>query len=469
MTDLDTTDATRLRSRIPLLLACGGPFLAFLDVTITNLALPDIATDFHVGVGSLTWVVTLYTIFFAALLAPAGGFADVISRQRLFVIGVATFTAASFVAAVAPTYAVLIAARGVQGIGAAVLIPASLALVLADTAPERRTAAIGLWSASGALAAAFGPALGGVVVDSAGWRWLFLLNLPIGLGLLYAATKLHTPRPEGGRVPDLIGTTLVTGSVGLLILAITKGQDWGWDGTATIMTFVAAALTGIIALARSARHPQPAIDTSLWANPTYAMANIVSLLYGIALYASLILGVLFLVNVWGYSELKAGFAMTPAAVITAVAAVVIGSLKRRPDPRLLVLGGGIVLAFSWSVVAVVLDAEPAFLALWLPVGVALGIGFGVMTVGISSAAALSVAPTRFASATGLNVAARQVGGAIGVAVLGVILAASTPADGLDPYRVLYWLVAGAAILAGVLGLRLLLAPAAPPAEPRPEI
>jgi len=462
MTDLDTRDAARLHSRIPLLLACGGPFLAFLDVTITNLALPDIATDFHVRVGALTWVVTLYTVFFAALLAPAGGFADIISRQRLFVIGVGTFTAASFVAAVAPTYGTLIAARGVQGVGAAILIPASLALVLADTAPERRTAAIGLWSASGALAAAFGPALGGVVVDSVGWRWLFLLNLPIGLGLLYAATKLRTPRPEGGRLPDLLGTALVTGAVGLLILAITKGQDWDWASPATITAFGAAGLTGVLALLRSVQHPRPAIDTTLWSNPTYAMANVVSLLYGIALYASLILGVLFLVNVWGYSELKAGFAMTPGAAITAVSAVAIGNLKRRPDARTLVLGGGVVLAASWAVVALALDSEPDFVALWLPVGVALGIGFGAMTVGISSAAALSVAPTRFASATGLNVAARQVGGAIGVAVLGVILAAAAPADGLGPYRTLYWLIAVAAIVAGVLGLRLVLAPTPSP-------
>jgi hypothetical protein len=260
-------------------------------------------------------------------------------------------------------------------------------------------------------------------------------------------------------MPDLPGTVLVTGSVGLLILAITKGQEWDWDSAATIGTFAAAVVAGVAALTRSVRHPRPAIDTTLWASRTYAMANVVSLLYGIALYASLILGVLFLVDVWGYSELRAGFAMTPGAALTAVSAVAIGNLERRPDPRLLVLGGGIVLAASWAVVAVALDSEPAFLTLWLPVGVALGAGFGAMTVGISSAAALSVAPTRFASATGLNVAARQVGGAIGVAVLGVILAASTLADGLDPYRTLYWLIAGAAGVAGVLGLRLVLAPA----------
>src|SRR5215207_8477028 len=155
-------------SRIPLLLACGGSFLAFLDVTITNLAVPDLAGDFSVGVTSLSWVVTLYTILFAALLAPAGRLADVVGRRRLFVAGVTTFTAASLVAAVAPTFGVLLAARAVQGVGAALLMPASLAFVLADTPPTQRTAAIGLWSASASAAAALGPAVGGVLVDTLG-------------------------------------------------------------------------------------------------------------------------------------------------------------------------------------------------------------------------------------------------------------------------------------------------------------
>lgn len=463
MTHLDLPDDVRpTRSRIPLLLACGGPFLAFLDVTITNLALPDIARDFHVGVGSLTWVVTLYTIFFAALLAPAGGFADVISRRRLFITGVVAFTAASFVAAIAPTYGTLLVARSIQGVGAAILIPASLALVLVDTAPERRTAAIGLWSASGALAAALGPALGGVVVDGAGWRWLFLINLPIGLGLLLAATRLRASEAVGERMPDLFGTALLTGSVGLLILAITKGQEWSWDSGATIGVFAAAVVGGAAVIVRSRRHPRPAIDTTLWSSRTYATANVVSLLYGVALYGSMLLAVLFLIQAWDYSSLQAGFAMTPGAVMTAVAGVSIGKLDRRPSARALTLGGAVLMAASWIVIAMTLDRDPAFLALWLPSGIVLGVGIGAMTVGISSAAALSVSPHRFASATGLNVAARQVGGAVGVAVLGVVLASSAPQDGLEPYRQLFWLVAVTALVGGLLGLRLVLPP--PPGQ-----
>jgi MFS family permease len=163
-----------------LLLACGGSFLAFLDVTITNLAVPDLAGDFSIGVTSLSWVVTLYTIMFAALVAPAGRLADVVGRVRLFVAGVTIFTGASLLAGLAPTFALLLVARTVQGAGAALLIPASLAVVLADTPPAHRPSAIGLWSASASLAAAAGPGLGGVGVDVFGWRSLFFINVPVG-------------------------------------------------------------------------------------------------------------------------------------------------------------------------------------------------------------------------------------------------------------------------------------------------
>src|SRR4051812_5570567 len=209
-------------SRLPLLLACGGSFLAFLDVTITNLAVPDLAGDFSAGVTSLSWVVTLYTILFAAVLAPAGRLADVVGRRRLFVAGVATFTAASLLAALAPSLGVLLAARAVQGVGAALLMPASLAFVLADTPPAQRPMAIGLWSASASVAAAAGPALGGVLVDSVGWRSLFCINVPIGIWLVWRTRRLPAAAERGGRLPDAVGTVLLAAGVGLVVLGVTE-------------------------------------------------------------------------------------------------------------------------------------------------------------------------------------------------------------------------------------------------------
>jgi MFS family permease len=293
-----TVEAPRAASRLPLLLACCASFLAFLDVTIANLAVPDMARDFGEGVRPLSWVVTLYTIPFAALLAPAGRLADVVGRRPLFAVGVSTFTAASLLAALAPGLPLLLVARAAQGVGAALLMPASLAFVLADTPAERRRAAVGLWSASAALAAAAGPALGGVLVDAFGWRALFCITLPLGAWMAVRSLRVSAGGAGRGRVPDVAGTVLLTAAVALLVLGLTEAQRWGWGSAATIASFAGALVAGRAALARSAHHPSPAVEVGLWRNRTYAAANGVSVLFGAGLLASLLLGVVFLVEVW---------------------------------------------------------------------------------------------------------------------------------------------------------------------------
>ena len=457
------------RPRVPLLLACGGSFLAFVDVTIANLAVPDLATDFGEDVAALSWVVTLYTILFAALLAPAGRLADVIGRRRLFVGGVTTFTAASALAAAAPVFEVLLVARAVQGAGAAAMMPASLAFVLSDTPPERRLVAIGLWSASASVAAAAGPALGGVLVDAFDWRALFLINVPLGGWLAWRSWRLPAVEATGGHAPDVLGTALVAASVGLLVLAVTEGQDWGWGDPETIGCLVAAVIVGAVAITRSWRHERPAIETGLWKNRTYAAANVVSALFGVALYASLLLGVLYLVDVWGYSELEAGFAMTPAAVASAAVGIAIGRSARKPSARALVFAGGLLVAAASAALALWLPPDPHYVTAWLIPGLGLGVGMGAVSVGVSTAAALSAGPERFAAATGLNIAARQVGGALGVAALAVLLDGITPADGIDPYLAVYWMMAAASVGVAFAGLRLVLPPpsATPVATARP--
>jgi EmrB/QacA subfamily drug resistance transporter len=448
-------------SKLPLALACGGSFLAFVDVTITNLAVPELAGDFNVGVGSLSWVVTLYTVLFASLLAPAGRLADVLGRRRLFALGVGVFTLASALAAAAPSFAVLLVARGAQGIGAALLMPASLAFVLADTAPARRPLAIGLWSASASVAAAAGPALGGVLVDLLGWRALFCLNLPIGTWLFWRTLRLPALAERTGRLPDLAGAGLVFGAVGLLVLGITEAPSWGWTDPRTLAALVGALLVTVAALLRAAAHEAPAIEMALWRNRTYAAANLSSLLFGAALYASLLLGVLFLVEAWGYSELEAGLAMTPGAVASAAVGIAIGRVARKPSPRALVFGGGLLIAATSAALALWLPSDPHFLTAWLPGGLGLGLGMGAVSVGVSSAAALSVEPARFAGATGLNIAARQVGGAVGIAVLAAILEGRVAADGIRPFLDVYWMMAAVSLGAGLVGLRLVLAPPQP--------
>ncbi|MEV0385608.1 MFS transporter [Nonomuraea sp. NPDC050643] len=442
---------------IPLLLACGGSFLAFLDVTITNLAVPALAADFGgVDLTALSWVVTLYTVLFAALLAPAGRAADVLGRRRLFVVGVALFTLASLLAALAPTFELLLAARGAQAVGAAALMPASLAFVLADTPAAGRAGAIGLWSAAASVAAAVGPALGGVLVNAFGWRSLFFVNVPAGVALCLLALRLPAVAAVRGRLPDLAGTALLTGGIALLVLGVTHGQSWGWTHGPTLACLLGGAAAVALALVRSSRHAEPAIQIGLWRGRAYASANVVSVLFGVVLYATLLLGVLFLTEVWRYSELEAGLAMTPGAIASAGVGIAVSRLARRPSPRTLTVAGALGLAATSGALALWLPAQPHFLAVWLPAGLISGAAMGAVSVGVSSAAALSVPPADFAAGTGLNIAARQVGGALGVAVLAALLAGHTPADGVPDLARVYLVCAVAAIAAAVAGTRLVL-------------
>ncbi|MEU7859775.1 DHA2 family efflux MFS transporter permease subunit [Nonomuraea sp. NPDC049141] len=444
--------------RLPLLLACGGSFLAFLDVTITNLAVPALAVDFGgVELTSLSWVVTLYTIIFAALLAPAGRMADALGRRRLYAVGVAVFTVASLLAALAPTFGLLLVARGAQAVGAAALMPASLAFVLADTPVARRASAIGLWSAAASVAAALGPALGGVLVDAFGWRSLFFVNVPAGVALWLLALRMPAGVTTRKRLPDVIGTMLLTGGVALLVLGVTQGQSWGWTHGRTLACLLGAVTAVGVSLVRSSRHAEPAVQITLWRVRAYAGANVVSVLFGVALYASLLLCVLFLTEVWHYSELQAGLAMTPGAIASALVGLVVGRIARRPSPRTLTVIGALALAATSGALALWLPAEPDFLGVWLPAGLISGAGMGAVSVGVSSAAALSVPPPSFAAGTGLNIAARQVGGALGVAVLVALFAGHTPADGVSDFTRVYLVCAVASLAAAAVGTRLTLA------------
>jgi EmrB/QacA subfamily drug resistance transporter len=438
-----------------LAIASGAAFLAMLDATVANLAVADLHSDFPaIAIGDLSWVITIYAITFAALLAPGGRFADLLGRRALLAGGAFVFTIMSLAAAVAPTFGILLVARGLQGAGAAAMIPASLAVVLADTPPERRAAAIGAWSAAGALAAAAGPTIGGALVDAAGWRAVFLVTVPAGIALL-AATRLlplSAVRPEGEarpRTPDLLGTLLLAAGVGGVALGVSRGAAWGWGDVRTLAA-IAGGLAGVaVVLVRSRSHPAPAVEVGLWRSRTFALANLASLIYGAVLFSWLLVGVLFLTQVWGYTPLKTGLAMTPGAVAAALVALGCGSLVARHGPRPVVLVGLATLAAAGVWVVLAVDDAPAFVSLWLPAGTLVGVGMGAIATGMSSAAALSVAPAQFAAGVGLNQAARAVGGALGVAAMATILRGTDPAAAasyLGVYEMCIALLGAAAVV-----------------------
>ncbi|MET0524184.1 MAG: MFS transporter [Nocardioides sp.] len=450
-------------SRLPLVLACGGSFLAFIDVTIANLAVPSLAVDYRdAGLDTLSWVVSLYAVAFAAALAPLGRLADVLGRRLLFVGGVSVFTAASLAAALAPNVEVLLVARGVQAVGAAAMIPSSLGIVLAHSAPERRVAALGLWTASASVAAVAGPVVGGALVEVLDWRALFLVNVPLGVVLAAAALRLPRGDRQDGRLPDLAGSLLLGAAVGLVVLAVTEGEDWGWASPAVVVSLVVGVLGLAAVVLRSRRHPVPALEVSLWKNPTYATANLVSVLFGIALYSWLLVTTIFLIEVWGYSALEAGLGMTPGAAASAVVSIGLSRSSRRPSARALVLAGSVALGASGFWLGLGIPAEPAYLVWMVPAGLAGGAGTGAISVGVSSAASLSAPPASFAAATGLNMAARQVGGGLGVGVMVALVAAA----GTDPVagpRSVYLMSAFACVAVAALAPRLrIAAPTAPP-------
>ncbi|MFL5884985.1 MAG: MFS transporter, partial [Thermoleophilaceae bacterium] len=249
-------------------------FLDFLDVTVVNIAFPSLQRHFpHATLSELSWVVTGYAVVFAALLTPAGRVADIVGRKRVFLSGVAGFALASLASATAPSVPVLIAARAIQGGAAAVTIPAALGLVLATTAPERRTMAIGMWGAAASISAIVGPTLGGLLVEAWDWRAVFLINVPIGIATVIAGIRVLPEVREGGdRLPDLPGTAVLATSLGLLVVGVTKGSAWGWSSAATIGSVGGGLVLLAASVRRALSHPAPALETSLWRNRMFAAA-----------------------------------------------------------------------------------------------------------------------------------------------------------------------------------------------------
>lgn len=418
----NTIDFTR-RQRLILLVVSGAAFLDLLDTTVVNLAFPALGRDFSgATVSDLTWVITGYAVLFAALLTAAGRLADVIGRRRVFVVGVVLFTASSLASAVAPSLAALIVARFVQGAGAALTLPSGLGIILAETPPQKRAAAVGIWGAAAGASAAIGPTLGGLLVDLVSWRAVFLINVPLGLAIAWVAWRhIAAGARAAERLPDPLGIALLAGGIGLIVLGVSKGYDWGWGSGATLMSLVSGLVLTAAALLRGHAHPAPALEVGMWRNLRFASSNLASFWFGAAAYPMMLVSVLFLTQVWHYSELDAGLAVSPGAISGAVAAVIAGRVGDRYGQRLPAIFGALALVATDLWILVALGPHRDFLSLWLWLNLLSGIGLGTASVALSSAAAIAAPAERFAVATGMNLTTRQVGGAIGIAALAVIL------------------------------------------------
>src|SRR4051795_3950851 len=343
-------------------------FMASLDLFVVNIAFPDIQRDFTgSSLAGLSWVLNGYTIVFAALLVPIGRAADRLGRRRVFVGGLLLFVAASAAAAASPSLDTLIAARVVQAVGAAALMPTSLALLLSDIPVEKRATAIGIWAATGGIAAAAGPPLGGLLVE-ASWRWVFLINLPVGLAAAFFAMRVlsESSDPEHARRPDALGAALLTAAVGLLTLGLVKAPVWGWGSDQTIAALAASAVALILFVRRSITHESPIVELSMLRVRSFSMASLAALLFSAGFGAMLLAGVLFLTEVWHYSVLKAGLAFAPGPFTAAVFALPAGHLGPRVGTHVLTAIGGIVFGIGATWWALRTGSEPAYLTELLP-------------------------------------------------------------------------------------------------------
>lgn len=438
-----------------LLVASGAIFLAFLDITVVNIAFPQLQRAFpSVGVATLSWVVTGYAVPFAALLASAGRLADVLGRRRTFLFSVAGFTVASLLSAVAPSFGVLVAARALQGAMAAGMIPAALGLVLTETPPARRGSAIGTWGAAGAFAATIGPALAGLVTAAASWRYIFALNVPIGIAMLAVTMRAVRRDVLADRpLPDPLGTTLLALGLGAVVLGVSEGSSWGWRSPAVLGLIIGGLVATGLCLLLSRRHAAPAVEIELWRSHRYAVTNAASFIYGGAIYAWMLAGPLFLVTTWRYSVLEAGLAVTPGAITSTIASLYLGKRLTAPVQRIVLVAGAALFGVVSILMAATLTDRPQFLAIWLPAGLFGGGSIGATLTALTTASATSVPPLQFAAGTALTLTARQMGGALGVAVMAAMLAADRSL-GAAHYTEVYVFCGVVALVAAGVGVLL---------------
>jgi EmrB/QacA subfamily drug resistance transporter len=402
-------------------------FMVALDLSIVNVAFPSISRSFpDVSTATLSWVLAAYSVVFGALLLGAGRIADRSGRRRIFLLGLLVFSIGSLLCGVAPSAWFLIGGRVVQAVGAALLLPASLALLLTATPAGARAQAVAMWGGISALAVAAGPSLGSVLIDAVGWRAVFFVNLPIALVAGIATRRKVSESIIGGPIPDLLGVVLISGGVAALALGITQGSDWGWSSTRVVGAFALAVVLGFFAVRRSARHHAPAIDLELFRSRTVVLANAATLLYAIGFFGMLLGNVLFLTSVWRYTTLEAGLAITPAPLVVAGLSSSTGKLAARFGYGPVLVAGGLTLAAGLLFYAAVLGPVPHFLTQWLPGSLLIGVGVALSFPVLSAASVAGLPQERFGVGGAMNQTARQVGAVLGVAIL--IAVVGTPAS-----------------------------------------
>ena len=419
-------------------------FMVAMELTIISLALPKIRAALGAAPASLSWVVNAYSIVVAALLLLSGWLADRYGRRQIFLVGLVLFAAGSIAAGASTSMGMLIAARALQAVGGSMQYPAGLALLLTAFPRGRHQTAIGVWGATGGLAAALGPSLGALLIEAFSWRAVFYVNVPVAAASLLLGTRVLTESRAGrasGRV-DVIGVPLASVGVAAIILGIVQGEAWGWATTPTLGSFAAGAAMIAVFTVRSRRHPAPLFDLELMRIRSFVLGNLGSLFFALGFFALLVPLPSFIQDVWGWSIIKTGLAYAAGPVVSFLVAPQAGRLADRIGNAPLLTAGSTcgVAGLLWLIVTT--STEPSLWQLLVAtalVGVSAGTGFSQLV----GAALRDIPPERYAMATAGRTTFFQLSVAFAIAVAFAMIGQSdTPAAELAAYRTVWMVCAG---------------------------
>lgn len=448
----------------------GSAFLTGIDLFIVNVAFDEIARDLgtaSTSLSQLSWILNAYAVVFAALLIPMGRIGDRYGNRRVFILGLSLFTLSSAACAAATSVWMLVAFRAVQAIGAAAMTPTSLGLLLGNLPAVQRRPAARAWAMTGALAASFGPAIGGGLVTLS-WRWAFLINVPVGIAMLVAALRwlpdvrhdAHTPRP------DLLGAVMLTGAVGGLVLGIVESTDWGWTSSGVLTALAVAVVLGATFARRTLRHPAPMIDPELFRSRGFTAAAVTTLVFNLAFAGSLLALILWMQQVWQWSALRTGFAVALGPLMVPITSLLAHRLAPTTRPAVMIGIGCVVCAAGSALMSVSLASGGNYWAAILPGWLLGGVGVGLAMPNLVAAGTADLPAERTSTGSGVISMARQVGMAIGIAVLVTIISGKQPSDALPPALLV---VAGLNLAAALASTAMLRSTATPVDVPEPVI
>jgi EmrB/QacA subfamily drug resistance transporter len=449
-----------------------GSGLAGIDATVVNIALPVMGDDLHASFAGLQWTVNAYTLTLASLILLGGSLGDRYGRRRVFVVGVMWFAAASALCALAPTIETLVAARALQGVGGALLTPGSLAIISASFVPEDRAKAIGAWSGLGGIATAIGPFIGGYLVAGPGWRWIFLINLPLAV-VVVLITRRHVPETlDPNAVPhlDILGAALGAVGLGGVTYALIAAGG-GWSRTVALAAVLGiAGMVGFVTVERRSTHPM--LPTRIFANRQFTATNVVTFAVYAALGGVFFLLVVNLQVVAGFSPLLSGTALLPITAIMLVFSARAGDLAARIGPRLPMSLGPVVAAFGVLLLLRV-GTDAGYVTEVLPAVIVFGLGLSLIVAPLTTTV-LAAAETRYAGvASGVNNAVARAASLLAVAVLPVLAGISGddyqhPGSFADGFRTAMILCAGLLVAGGLISVATIRDPAPAVRARRPE-